>query len=103
MRKEGKPETQEAFQAACFRWHEERSVAPRWKEEEVVVSPLDLFCQAGTVCTKGPVMPAASCRLVQEVAAALLELDTEATGLPLPYEVSAGLCLSHNGDIGWKL
>lgn len=72
-------ESQEGFQAACFRWQEEWSVAPRWEEEEAVFFPLDLFCQARTVYQT---LSCTSCRLAQEVATALIELDIEGTGLP---------------------
>lgn len=48
-------------------------------------------------------MGTTSCRLVQEVAAALIELDIEGTDRFASPQVSAGLCFSRNGDVGWKL
>lgn len=47
-KRKGHLRAKKEFQAVCFRWQEERSVAPRWEEEEVVFFPLDLVCQART-------------------------------------------------------
>lgn len=41
--KEKKLGRYKAFQAACFRWQEERHATPRREEEKVMLSLLDMF------------------------------------------------------------